>query len=167
MRLNIGANIRFRTLGLQIPSLSPQSKPSPFAGRVTAESLFVKMPQMQPAVIYQLLHDGVLLNHALDSGSWRIDGYRETQWLVHPLLAIVQGLFGQADSQIPAVAFENTDVTAYHVVQHFVAAAEAIRIASGRVVLPVDLMRNQHRCSHQQFQNAAVWIVLCSVVVQE
>ena len=56
---------------------------------------------------------------------------------------------------------------AHHVVQHLVAAAQAVGIAGGGVVLPVDPVRDQHRRGHQQLQHAAVRVLAGVVVVQE
>ena len=73
----------------------------------------------------------------------------------------------QADAQIPAVALKHANATTHHVVQRFVAAAESLRRAGRRVILPVDPVRHQHRRGHQKLEHTAVGVSAGVVIMQK
>ena len=121
----------------------------------------------QPPVVHQLLDDGMLIYHCVDGWAGRINHHGQPQRFVHPALPVVHRLLRQADAQIAAVAFKDADVSAHHVVQHFVAAPQPCGVAGGGVVLPVDPVGDQHGRCHERLQQAAVGVFLGVIVVQK
>jgi hypothetical protein len=70
-------------------------------------------------------------------------------------------------AQVAASAFHYAKSPANDVVQDFVAAAVTLRVHSGRMILHVDPVRDDHRRGHDQLEHLEVRVVLPAILVQK
>jgi hypothetical protein len=109
----------------------------------------------------------VLLDDGVNRTLWRFYEDTETQGYVSQIMPIMQRLERKSYAKVAAVAFEDADSSANDVVKDFVSAAVNPVINSGTVVLHIDPIGDQHRCSHDGFQHRAVGIIAALIFVQE
>lgn len=76
--------------------------------------------QMDPLVLNEVTDVFALSHDLIHTLAWRGDEDLQTQWLVHPFFSVVEGLQGEAGTEVACVAFPNSEC-ANDVVQHFVA----------------------------------------------
>ena len=97
----------------------------------------------------------------------RLHQHGESQWLVHPVGAVVHRLQRQTNAQVSTRTLVHPKIPARHVVQNLVPAAEEFRGHRGGVVLHVDPVGDHHRCGENRLEHAETVVFLPTILVQE
>ena len=120
---------------------------------------------MQPPVIKQGPHTGVVLQDFDHRLAGRLDADRQAKRFVDVARTVMDGLPWQAHAQKPAVSLDDAD-PAGDVVEQLVAAAKGHGGNGRAVVLKADPASDDDRCGQDQLQDTEP-LVLSPVVVVE